>query len=130
MMRTGRRTKRRRVTRNRILIESALTGDMMKNPAESEDKNLKLQEFCKLLGLTATVSILKSVQKGEDQYRHFCSIASVATLNARIGKLVALRIIEHHIVREPKRKEWYTLTGRGKRIVEALIELEKAFRGE
>ena len=101
----------------------------MEDPAESEDENLLPQEFLKLLGSTATVSILKGIHKGENQYKYFYSIASPSTLNTRIGKLITLRIIEHHITREPRRKEWYTLTERGKRIVEAIIELEKTFLG-
>ena len=92
---------------------------------ETEDH---LKEFFKVLGLTATVEILKSIQEGRNQYLDFFTTASVSTVNKRIKQLITLGIIKHHLGREPKRKEWYTLTERGKRVLEAVIRLEGAFQ--
>jgi len=95
---------------------------------ETEDQDLK--EFFRVLGLTATVDILKSIQKGKNQYADFFTTASVSTINERIKQLITLGIIKHHLGREPKRKEWYTLTKRGERVLKAIVRLEKAFQGK
>ncbi|MBU7028079.1 MAG: winged helix-turn-helix transcriptional regulator [Theionarchaea archaeon] len=92
---------------------------------ETEDQNLK--EFFRVLGLTATVDVLKSIQEGESQYMDFAKFMSTGTISSRIRQLISLGIIKHHFGRERKRKEWYTLTKKGKRIVKAVIRLEKAF---
>lgn len=93
---------------------------------QMEDQNIK--EFFRVLGLVSTVDLLKSIQKGENQYKHFALFANVSTINSRMRQLVHLGIIEHHLGREPKRKEWYTLTKRGERILRAIARLEKAFQ--
>jgi len=95
---------------------------------ETEDQDLK--EFLRVLGLTATIEILKSIQKGKNQYLNFFTTASVSTINERIKQLITLGIIQHHLGREPKRKEWYTLTKRGERVLKAIVRLEKAFQGK
>ncbi|KYK32136.1 MAG: hypothetical protein HXS48_14000 [Theionarchaea archaeon] len=95
---------------------------------ETDDQDLK--EFFRVLGLTATVEILKSIQKGKNQYLDFFTTASVSTINERIKQLITLGIIQHHLGREPKRKEWYTLTERGKRVLKAIVRLERAFQGK
>jgi DNA-binding PadR family transcriptional regulator len=49
----------------------------------------------------------------------------------RTKQLIALGLIEHHLLRGTgKRREWYTLTEKGKRVLKAIIELEKAFQGK
>jgi len=93
---------------------------------ETEDQDIK--EFFRVLGLTATVDVLKSIQKGESQYMDFVKFMSTGTINSRIRQFINLGIIKHHFGRERKRKEWYTLTKKGKRIVKAVIKLEKAFQ--
>jgi DNA-binding HxlR family transcriptional regulator len=85
----------------------------------------RLREVYKILGLTATVEILKSIEKGKTQYRNF-DFASVSTINTRIRQLLDLNFIEHHIVKEDKRKEWYTLTEKGKKVVKGIKYLDKA----
>ena len=93
-----------------------------------EDKDLR--EFHKVLGLTATIDILKSIEQGRGQYKDFLQIAGVAIINRRIRQLIDLKIIEHHFEREQKRREWYTLTKKGKRVVKAINRLEEAFLEE
>lgn len=93
-----------------------------------EDKDIR--EFHKVLGLTATVDILKSIEQGRGQYKDFLQIAGVAIINRRIRQLIDLKIIEHHFEREHKRREWYTLTKKGKRVVKAINRLEEAFQKE
>jgi DNA-binding HxlR family transcriptional regulator len=92
-----------------------------------EDKQLK--EFLRVLGFTATVDILNSIEEGNNQYKHFIPFASISTLNERVKQLEALGIIEHHLAREDKRREWYTLTRKGKKVVKVITKLEKVFQG-
>jgi DNA-binding HxlR family transcriptional regulator len=91
----------------------------------------ELGEFFSVLGLQGTRGILNSIKDGKDQYKNFTLYASEATLNMRIKQLIALGLIEHHLLRGTgKRREWYTLTERGKRVLKATTDLEKAFQGE
>lgn len=89
----------------------------------------EMSEFFRILGLVSTVEMLEKIEEGKNQYKYFLSLASVSTLSKRTKQLTDLRIIEHHIAKEGKRTEWYTLTERGKRVVRALRSLKKAFKG-
>ena len=49
----------------------------------------------------------------------------------RIKQLITLGLIEHHLLRGTgKRREWYTLTDKGKRVLKVTTELEEAFKGK
>ena len=87
-----------------------------------------LRKFLRVLGFTATVDILNSIEEGKNQYKHFIPFASISTLNERVKQLEALGIIEHHLVREDKRREWYKLTQKGEEVVKVITELEKVFQ--
>ena len=88
----------------------------------------KLAKFFRVLGFTATIDILNSIEEGKNQYKHFIPFASISTLNERMKQLEALGIIEHHLAREDKRREWYTLTQKGKKVVKVVTRLEKVFQ--
>ena len=85
----------------------------------------QLKELLRVLGFTATIDILNSIEEGKNQYKHFIPFASIATLNKRMKQLMNLGIIEHHLTREDKRREWYTLTEKGKRALKIIKEIEK-----
>ena len=91
----------------------------------------ELGEFFSVLGLQGTRGILNSIKDGKDQYKNFTLYASEATINMRIKQLIALGLIEHHLLRGTgKRREWYTLTDKGKRVLKVTTELEEAFKGK
>ena len=94
-----------------------------------EDQD-NLKEFFKVLGSAATRDILYSIREGNNQHKDFLKFGSISTINQRTKQLVSLDIIEHHLGREEMRREWYTLTERGERVVKGTIGLEKAFLGE
>ena len=101
---------------------------MEKIDTQMEDES---GEFFSVLGLQGTRSILNSIKDGKDQYKNFTLYASEATINMRTKQLIALGLIEHHLLRGTgKRREWYTLTNKGERVLKAITELEKAFQGE
>ncbi len=91
--------------------------------------NGRLGTFYRILGSTATPEILKSIEKGKGQYKHF-HFASDSTINKRLKELLYLGIIEHHVERRRKRREEYVLTEKGKRILRAIRTLEKAFEDD
>ncbi|MBU7046375.1 MAG: winged helix-turn-helix transcriptional regulator [Theionarchaea archaeon] len=87
-----------------------------------------LRKFLRVLGFTATVDILNSIEEGKNQYKHFIPFASISTLNERVKQLESLGIIEHHLAREDKRREWYTLTQKGEKVVKVITKLERVFQ--
>lgn len=87
-----------------------------------------LDRFPPEMGLAAAISILKSIENGENQYKDFRSFAPSSTVNSRIRQLEALEFIEHHLERSEKRREWYTLTEKGKGALRIAEKLEKVFR--
>ena len=93
-----------------------------------DDQDLK--EFFKVLGSAATRDILTSIHEGNNQHKDFLRFGSISTINQRTKQLESLDIIEHHLGREGIRREWYTLTKRGERVVKGIPGLEKAFLGE
>ena len=92
--------------------------------------NNNRNRFFRVLGLTSTVDLLKSIQEGKNQYKDFLTFMGVGTINRRLRELINLGIIEHHFERKDRRNEWYTLTEKGKRILEAIIRLENIFDEE
>ena len=102
----------------------------MKKKVDTQMEN-ELGEFFRVLGLQGTRGILNSIREGKDQYKDFTLYASESTINMRTTQLITLGLIEHHLIRGTgKRREWYTLTERGKRVLKAITELEKAFQGK
>ena len=64
-----------------------------------------------------TKEILQYLRKHEKvQYTNFNLNISVPTLNKRLRKLLKFNLIEHCITKELKRKEWYEITEKGKRV--------------
>lgn len=92
--------------------------------------NKNCNRFFRVLGLTSTVDLLKSIHKGKNQYKDFLTFTNIGTINRRLKELIRLGIIKHHFERKDKRNEWYTLTEKGKRILEAIEKLEDAFEEE
>ncbi|MBU7018458.1 MAG: winged helix-turn-helix transcriptional regulator [Theionarchaea archaeon] len=80
------------------------------------------------MGHAAAINILKSIEKGENQYKDFHSFAPSSTVNSRIRQLEACKFIEHHLTRREKRREWYTLTKKGKRTLRIAEKLEQIFQ--
>jgi len=96
--------------------------------------NNNRNRFFRVLGLTSTIDLLKSIQEGKNQYKDFLTFMGVGTINRRLRELINLRIIEHHFERKDKRNEWYTLTEKGRRILEVTMRFEEEvlqiFEGE
>ena len=69
------------------------------------------EEFLKIIGLTGTKQILEFISEhGTAQYKDFQPFVNTHTLNRRLRELLIYGFLEHHIEKEEKRMEWYTLT--------------------
>lgn len=79
-----------------------------------------------VLGKTGTVYILEYLSTHEKtQYKELNRTLACHTLNCRIRELLELNLIEHHFVKKETRTEWYTITEKGKRVVEHIQKLQK-----
>lgn len=68
------------------------------------------REFLKLIGLTGTILILRHLSEHDlRQYKDLQEHINTHTLNQRLRTLLHFNLIEHHYVRDEKKKEWYTL---------------------
>jgi len=87
-----------------------------------------------ILGLKGTIQILKYLREHKKaQYKDLRSVGlSIHLLNDRLRQLLKLNLISHHLVlkRRQKRKEWYELTEKGKKILKLILELEKIVRNQ
>jgi DNA-binding HxlR family transcriptional regulator len=84
----------------------------------------KQEEFIKVLGSRDTLSILQVLDKEKKvRYKHMQEFVNTHTLNTRLKELLGYELIEHHIIREDTRKEWYEPTERGKKVLKLLNEL-------
>ena len=82
------------------------------------------EEFIKMLGSKATRSILTFLDKEKKaRYKQFQEFVNTHTLNTRLKELMEYDLIQHHMVREETRKEWYEATERGQKALQLLNEL-------
>jgi DNA-binding HxlR family transcriptional regulator len=84
----------------------------------------KEEEFLKMLGLKATKKILEYLDEHETaQYKQLQQFVNTHTLNTRMRELLDFNLVQHHLVREDVRREWYESTEKGKRILGHLREM-------
>ncbi len=84
----------------------------------------KEDEFIKILGSKATRRILLFLEKEEKaRYKELQEFVNTHTLNTRLKELLEHDLIQHHMVREDTRKEWYEPTERGRKVLQLLNEL-------
>jgi DNA-binding HxlR family transcriptional regulator len=84
----------------------------------------KGDEFLKMIGSTGTKLILDFISEhGTAQYKDIRLFMNAHTLNRRLRELLICGFLEHHIEKEEKRMEWYTITEKGKKLVKLLREI-------
>lgn len=91
---------------------------------EDLEKMKKKEAFLNMIGSKGAIRILQLLNtKGEMRYKDFQEFLNTHTLNARIKNLLSYDLIQHHIIREEIRKEWYTTTDKGKEVLDLLDQL-------
>jgi len=84
-------------------------------------------ELLALLGSKDTIEILQYLRQHEKvQYTNFDVSISLPTFNTRLRKLLKFGLVEHCIAKQPKRREWYEITERGKNILKIMEDMELA----
>ena len=84
----------------------------------------KEEAFLKMLGLKATKDILDFlVDNDTAQYRQLQGFINTHTLNTRLRELLDFGLVQHHLVREEVRREWYEPTEKGRKVLQHLREM-------
>ncbi|MBU7045165.1 MAG: winged helix-turn-helix transcriptional regulator [Theionarchaea archaeon] len=84
----------------------------------------KEEDFLKMLGLKATKRILEYLEEnGTAQYKQLQQFVNTHTLNTRMKELLDFDLVQHHLVREDVRREWYEVTEKGKKVLHYLREI-------
>ena len=86
------------------------------------------EKLLKLLGSRGTKQILEFLSEHSTaQYKQMIGFSSTHALNRRVRELLAFNLIEHHFERmEEGRKEWYSITEKGEKLLKymrAIIEV-------
>ncbi len=93
---------------------------------QNEDSRL-----LKILWQKGTFEILQYlVDHEKSQYRDLEPLASTYTLSTRLGQLLEYRLIEHYFEKTERRKEWYEITEKGRKVLESMKVLKNAVKGE
>ena len=89
------------------------------------------EEFLKMIGLKGTMPILHYLnEKGEAQYTDLMKLINVVSLNTRLKQLLHFRLIQHNMERLELRREWYTVTEKGRKVLNYLNEVLQVMDGE
>ena len=89
------------------------------------------EAFLKMIGLKGTVPILRYLnEKGEAQYVELIRLINVVSLNTRLKQLLHFKLIQHHLERLELRREWYSITDKGKKILNHLDEIVELMDSE
>ena len=83
----------------------------------------------KVIGSKGTKEILEFLdENGEGQYKHFCQFLDTHVVNKRLRQFLKLGLVEHHLTKLEKKREWYTITDKGRKVVHLLREMERIFQ--
>jgi len=88
------------------------------------------KKFLRMLCAAGSIEILDFIgEQGTGQYTELIRFVSIPTLNLRLKELLDYGLIEHHLERIEKKREWYELTEKGKQTLQCaklLLELSKS----
>ena len=81
----------------------------------------RIEHFFKLISLKSTRDILTYLNEHDTaQHTELNSFMNAATLYIRLTELLEFSLVEHHLEKILVRKEWYSITKKGKKIYEYL----------
>ena len=81
----------------------------------------RIENFFKLISLKSARDILTYLNEHDTvQHTELNSFMNAATLYIRLTELLEFSLIEHHLEKEPTRREWYEITEKGKKVLEYL----------
>jgi len=87
------------------------------------------EEALRVFGATGTKEILEFLdEQSTGKYKEMAGFVNSHSLNDRLRDLLGLGLISYHLERDPKKKEWYEITEKGKQALQhlrALIEIHR-----
>ena len=99
--------------------------------SETMSTNERGEEFLRVLGLKDTIHILRHLKEHDKvQFTQFAEFVNPVTLQRRLGQLLRLNLIEHHLGREDVRKEWYEITKKGTKFLQIVEDIIKVAEDE
>ena len=88
--------------------------------------NEREEEFLKLVYSKGTIDILTYLDEhGTAQYKDLMELVNEVTLHNRVKQLLEFSLIVYHLDKMDVRKEWYEITGKGKRVLQILEDIKK-----
>ncbi len=107
-----------------ILYRVQVTLNTKNHNSTGDCMSEKARELLKIVGQTSTVEILTYLREHSTaQYRELDAFANTRTLNVRLIQLIRHGLIEHNYQRSISRKEWYTITEKGKKVLEHMEKI-------
>lgn len=85
----------------------------------------KNEDALKLFGAKGTKQVLESLEHGTTQRKEMGTFVCFDTLDLRLRELLRFGLVNHHIERKPKKREWYSLTEKGRRALQHVRALTK-----
>jgi DNA-binding HxlR family transcriptional regulator len=87
------------------------------------------EQFLKLISSRSARDILQYLNEHDTaQHADLNAFINTSTLNMKLNELLALDLITHHLDKSGIRKEWYTITEKGKKILQCLENMIKIVR--
>jgi len=88
-----------------------------------------MKEFLKMIGGKGTKEILEFLDENrKGRYMQFRQYMSTRMLNIRLRELLIFGLVEHHITKQERKNEWYTITKKGKKILRCLKKMEEVIQ--
>ena len=82
------------------------------------------EQFIKLITSKRARDILQYLNERETaQHADLDAFMNTSTLNMKLNELLAFDLITHHLDKSGIRKEWYTITEKGKKILQYMEEM-------
>ena len=82
------------------------------------------ERFLKLISSKRARDILTYLNEHETtQHADLNAFINAITLNMKLHELLIFDLIEHHLDKSDMRKEWYTITEKGKKILQCLEDM-------
>lgn len=93
------------------------------------DAEETLKEFLKIIGAKGTKEILEFLDENKKgRYMCFRQFSSTHMLNIRLRQLLEFGLIKHHVVKMERKREWYTITKKGKKILHYIRKIDEVIR--
>jgi DNA-binding HxlR family transcriptional regulator len=84
------------------------------------------EQFLKLISSKGARDILKYLNEHETaQHADLNAFINAVTLNMKLHELLTFDLIQHHLDKSDMRREWYTITEKGKKILQCLEDMIK-----